>query len=176
MAFLVSGEAAGCWVATMKLHDGAIPEHLIFSPDGKHLAALVRGPSGYILPPDENGRATVRAHSVHAILMFDTDQFPKKHLTREDNFEPFMPAMEVTIPLESFGLCEPARIVLSQDARKLAVSTTLHDNIAFLQLYMRTEVGWQVEGKCPVTVFPHNDSTTWHGRGITGLELYFLNL
>jgi hypothetical protein len=168
MAFFLGGEEAGCWVATMKLHDDAIPEHLTFSPDGKYLAVLVREPSGHIIPPRP---AAIRARSGSAVLVFETDPFPKEHLTRLENLEPFMPAMDVTIQLDSFCPHQPARISLSQHARKIAVSTTVNDNIAVLQLFSRTKQWWQPGERRGVSVFPHDDPTTWHGRGITGMEL-----
>jgi len=174
MIFFLDGDEAGCWVTTMKLNDDAITEHLTFSPDGQHVAALVRDPAGYVTPPDGNQPAVVRAPSGYAILIFDTASFPKEGLTREDHFEPFMAAIDVSIPLNSFSPRQPTLILLSPYAKKIAVSTTLVDNLALLQLYRKTGEGWQGGQICSGSVFPHDDPTTWHGRGITGMELYNL--
>jgi hypothetical protein len=156
MTFFLHGEEAGCWITTSKLEEDTIPEHLTFSPNGDQLAALV----------STNYR--------YSILLFSTSRFPREKLARQDGFEPVEPKIDVTISLPSFSPCEPSRITFSQDGTMLAISTTLNDNIAKLQLYKRSSGKWEGGEMCYVSLFPHDDPTTWHGSGITDITLYYL--
>jgi hypothetical protein len=156
MTFYIQGDEAGCWITTSKLdEESTVPEHLSFSYDGRQLAALVR------------------TRSIYSILIISTGPFPKTNLGRQYGFEPVTPKIAVTISLNSFSPCAPSRITFSKGSTMIAISTTVNDNIAKLQLYKKdAERRWKGGEICYVSIFPHDDPTTWHGCGITGITLY----
>jgi hypothetical protein len=157
MIFVIDGEHAGRWVCDA-IHDSTTwMEKLEFSADGGTLVALLRCESG-------------RSSSFQSkALIYSTENIEKENIEREP---PVPPLSEVAPTLKwDWEFDTPTSVGFSGDGMTIAISTTTDARgVAKIRLLKKVASEWKYLGSQSVPVF---GSVERHGKGISGLALYF---
>jgi hypothetical protein len=153
MAFVVTGDCRGRWVAFHEIKD-AIIEKLRFSRDGQQLLALTR--------LFENGEV------IEKLFLYSARDLPRSQLERA--------GLMTLEPLEIKWKADTTRTsrdaVFSRNMTKVAISTNISGSTADIRILAKDEQNmWGTLGIQRVQIFQPDDVRGWHGRGITGISL-----
>jgi len=159
MIFIIEGEHAGRWVCDA-IHDSTtFMEKLEFSADGRTLLALLRS---------QSSSPVLGSQSIEA-LIYSTENIQKEDIIRQS---PVTPTPEVAPALKwNWDFATPTGIAFSGNGMTVAVSTAANaQGAAKISLLQKVGSEWKYLQSQSVEVL---GSVEKHGKGITGMALYF---